>query len=1040
MILFRACSVLLLCHYAFVSYACGAPPSTQPVDGLRDNTPQVFALKGARIIPAPGESLKNGVIVVREGIIASVGEEFEIPDDARVIQLDDKVIYSGLIDACSEQAVDIAAIKSGTPHWNPDIRPQLNVAEQFSIDKSLNEKLRKQGITARLITPVGGILKGTSAVVTTGDQENSQAIVKRTVGQHVRLTVSPGRGRDQYPNSPMGAIALARQTMLDAEWYRDAWKAYRADRSLPTPEENDSFRVLYEWKDRGGLFIVAASNELFVLRADRWAREFGLDIIIRGSGKEYRRLDAIRALGRAIIVPLNFPKPPNVATREAAMNVTLEELMHWDIAPENPGRLDRAGIRIALTSHGLKDKENFLESVRKAVQRGLSADSALKALTVTPAELFGVADRLGTIKSGNLANLVVCDGDLFDDDTKVLETWVNGKRFELHREPLFNLTGTWRIEIRGNKKNPEHIFVDLNGEGKKLAGSVRAAKKESEDDKQTKVAHFGSQDARLGFTFDGQNFDHKGTIQVSAVVETDESNKTTWLGSIVWPNGDRDEISAKRIETRDKDVKQKEETDPDSEDPDAPQKREQEAGVSFVVNYPLGAFGRETEPEQADSLLLKNATVWTCADNGVIKNASLLIGQGKIIAVGKKIKAPESTKVVDLKGRHITPGIIDCHSHMATDGGVNESTQAITAEVRIGDFIDSDDVTIYRQLAGGVTCSNILHGSANPIGGQNQVIKLRWGALPKNMKFTAAPQGIKFALGENVKQSNWGDDYKTRYPQTRMGVDQIIRDEFEAASVYRIRWKDWHANHSGLPPRRDLELEAIGEILQGDRWIHCHSYRQDEILALIRTLDKYEVTIGTFQHILEGYKVADAMAKHGAMGSSFSDWWAYKFEVYDAIPYNGALMHFAGVNVSFNSDDRELGRHLNQEAAKAVKYGGVPPSEALKFVTLNPAMQLRIDKQVGSLESGKDADFVVWSGRPLSNFSRAEQTWIDGRKYFDRDEDRKLREQSYKLRNELVQKILASGDAMRKPGDKDVDPAELWPRHDEFCHGHGHDE
>ncbi|MFP6691486.1 MAG: amidohydrolase, partial [Pirellulales bacterium] len=448
-------------------------------------------------------------------------------------------------------------------------------------------------------------------------------------------------------------------------------------------------------------------------------------------------------------------------------------------------------------------------------------------------------------------------------------------------------------------------------------------------------------------------------------------------------------------------------------------------------------------PPGPDSVLVRGATIWTCSEAGVLTEADLLFGAGKIIAVGRDLKVAKGTRVIDANGRHVTPGLIDCHSHMATDGGINESTQAVTAEVRIGDFIDAEDIAIYRQLAGGVTAANILHGSANPIGGQNQVVKLRWGFESEGLKFEGAPAGIKFALGENVKQSNWGEKYTTRYPQTRMGVVQIIRDTLQAARDYRRAHAAWRRTRSGLPPRVDLELEAIAEILEGRRWIHCHSYRQDEILALIRTLDDFGVTIGTFQHILEGYKVADAMRRHGATGSAFSDWWAYKIEVYDAIPYNGALMHRAGVNVSFNSDDRELARHLNQEAVKAVKYGGLPPEEALKFVTLNPAIQLRINKHVGSLEAGKHADLVVWSGNPLSNFTRCEQTWIDGRKYFDREDDVARRQRAAEMHRALVQKILVSGVAMLKPGEASGEDKQFWPRHDIFCghshgdHGHG---
>jgi N-acetylglucosamine-6-phosphate deacetylase len=300
------------------------------------------------------------------------------------------------------------------------------------------------------------------------------------------------------------------------------------------------------------------------------------------------------------------------------------------------------------------------------------------------------------------------------------------------------------------------------------------------------------------------------------------------------------------------------------------------------------------------------------------------------------------------------------------------------------------------------------------------------------MKFVEAPAGIKFALGENVKQSNWSTP-TNRYPQTRMGVEQLFIDEFRAAREYSQRWTDWKVNPVGLPPRRDLELDTIVEILNKERWVHCHSYRQDEILALIRVASDFGIQLGTFQHILEGYKVADEMARNGIMGSSFSDWWAYKFEVIDAIPYAGSIMHDAGVVVSFNSDDRELARHLNHEAAKAVKYGGVPPEEALKFVTLNPARQLRIDQYVGSIERGKHADFVLWSGSPLSAMSRCEQTWIDGRKYFDRSDDETRREEASRMRSVLVQKILDSAEPMEQSGESGSDESQLWPNFDEFC-------
>jgi len=402
---------------------------------------------------------------------------------------------------------------------------------------------------------------------------------------------------------------------------------------------------------------------------------------------------------------------------------------------------------------------------------------------------------------------------------------------------------------------------------------------------------------------------------------------------------------------------------------------------------------------------ITGATIWTCGSLGRMTNAHLYFREAKIVSVSREGSGFSGLPIkwIDGTGLHITPGLIDCHNHSMILGNVNEATLPSTAMVRIGDVINSETDNIYRQLAGGLTVANELHGSANPIGGQNQVIKLREGASPEGLKFEGAPSGIKFALGENVKQSNWGDKNVTRFPQTRMGVPTFFANRFIAAQQYLKKAED-HQKSGGVPPRRDLELEAIGEIIKGERLIHCHSYRQDEILAFLRTMESFKVKVGTLQHVLEGYKVADEIAKHGAGASSFSDWWGYKFEVYDAIPYNGSLMRDRGVLVSFNSDSSDLARRLNTEAAKAVKYGGTREEEALKFVTINAARQLHIDSRVGSLEPGKDADFVVWSGSPLDSRSVVLQTWIDGKKYFDRTLDGQRTDAQKKERADLLAK------------------------------------
>ncbi len=454
----------------------------------------------------------------------------------------------------------------------------------------------------------------------------------------------------------------------------------------------------------------------------------------------------------------------------------------------------------------------------------------------------------------------------------------------------------------------------------------------------------------------------------------------------------------------------------------------------------LGAAGdpaafRNPRPEQPEHVLVRGATIWTSGPEGVLEEADLLVTSGEIAAVGEGLEAPEGALVIDGAGKHVTPGLIDAHSHSMIVGGVNEATHTVTAEVRIGDVVDSESIDIYRQLAGGLTAANQLHGSANAIGGQNAVIKLRWGAPPAELIFAGAPLGVKFALGENPKQANFNPDER-RYPQTRQGVEQAIRERFLAARDYREQWQEPAPEAAParrrkarrgstpppppeVPPRRDLQLEAVVEMLAGERLVHSHSYRADEILMLIRLAEEFGFTIGSFQHVLEGYKVADEIAALGAGASTFSDWWAYKYEVIDAIPYNGAIMWERDVVVSYNSDSSDLARRLNLEAAKAVRYGGVPEPEALKFVTLNPAIQLGIDDRVGSLEVGKDADFVVWSGHPLSTYTLCEQTWVDGRKYFDRAADLAGREALAAERQALLEKVRAAKESEEEDEDED---------------------
>ena len=400
-------------------------------------------------------------------------------------------------------------------------------------------------------------------------------------------------------------------------------------------------------------------------------------------------------------------------------------------------------------------------------------------------------------------------------------------------------------------------------------------------------------------------------------------------------------------------------------------------------------------PLYAQNIVIQNATIMTVT-KGTLQG-SVVIKGGKIAEVGEKVMMPQNATVIDAGGQYVIPGIIDCHSHIAVDGNVNEGSVSVSSMVNIKDVINPEDIAIYRALAGGVTTANILHGSANPIGGQTLVLKMRWGKDAQGMIFEGAMPGIKFALGENPKRSGnpqggrGATQTAARYPATRMGVEDTIREALNEAKDYKAEWDEYGAKvargEHPIPPRKDLKLEPLKEVLEGKRYVHAHCYREDEILMLLRVADDYGFKIRTLQHVLEGYKVAEEIAASGTGASTFSDWWAYKIEAYDAIPYNAALMQKKGIVVSLNSDDEELMRHLNTEAAKAMKYGGVSETDALAMVTINPAKQLGIDSRVGSIEAGKDADLVIYDKYPLSDSAKVQKVLIDGHLYFDRDSE-----------------------------------------------------
>ncbi|MBL8746047.1 MAG: amidohydrolase family protein [Phycisphaerae bacterium] len=1017
----------------------GAQP-TAPANGPRRTDPGWHALVHATVIPEPGKRLEDATVVFRDGRITSVEEKGAPPAGARVWDCSGLTVYAGLVEAYLPVDARRPDEKSPGTHWNKQVMAQRSALDGMGIDAEGRKKMRGQGFVAAAIAPKGGVFRGIGAVVTlaeAGATSDPLANVVQPEAFHTLSLEANRFGERDYPGSKMGAIALIRQVLSDVPWYARAMEASArnpAENAVPAPD--DAAAAL----GRELPLVFDIDHELDVLRASALAREFGRRAMMVGCGLEFRRLDAVVSAGWPLIVPLSYPDKPEVATEADRAGVELRQLMSWEAAPTNAARLHRAGAKVALTSSKLPKGQEFFPNLREAMRGGLSEEDALAMLTTSPAEMLGLSSRFGRVAPGLSASLVVVKGSLFDKEREVRDVWIEGQRHEVNPTPRVDLEGTWNVsfEVKGEpspvsgtlkiaKKNEitferaateqdrvrEKAAKDKAGGAERKPGEEKGdevkkdeprkeepkPEEKKDDTRKFRARHVQLDENRVDFILDGESLLTDGAVLVSAVVE----GRMIGGGSLsdgsplVW-SGDRD-ASAKKDDEKKRD-----------------EDSERFAGVPESFGLPFGPFAMDAPPS-AKEMWIENATIWTSGPGGIIREGVLHVADGKVKGVYASSSVPKiglsaDAVRVDARGKHITPGLIDCHSHTGISGGVNEGTQSCTSEVRIADVIDPDAIGFYRELAGGLTAANQLHGSANAIGGQNSVVKLRWGApRAEDLRVQGAMPGIKFALGENVKQSNWGDNAKDRYPQTRMGVETYIRDRFAAAREYAAKWKSWEsgpesARATGTPPRRDLELEALAEILAGERLIHCHSYRQDEILMLCRVAGDFGFKIGTFQHVLEGYKVAEAIREHAIGGSCFSDWWAYKFEVVDAIPYDGAIMHDAGVVVSFNSDSDELARRMNLEAAKAVKYGGLKPEEALKFVTINPAKQLKIDHLTGSLEAGKDADFVIWSGDPLSTRTKCEATYIDGREYFSLARDAEMRARADADRRRIIQKLL----------------------------------
>jgi imidazolonepropionase-like amidohydrolase len=936
--------------------------------GVKTSENTSVAFTNATIYVTPTEVIKNGTLLVKDGKVVNVGKRVSIPNGTKTIDLEGKMIYPSFVDIYSDFGIGKPKRPSNSSrtsqydaeregyYWNDHIRPETNSADSFKFDAKEAKEYLEAGFGVVNTHVPDGIIRGNGMLVALNpNSSDAYRIISNKSAQYLSFDKSV-LSRQSYPTSKMGAMALLRQTYMDADWYA-AGNMKNKDLALEALNKNKNLVQIFE-----------TSNHLDALRADKTGDKSGIQYTILGSGDEYERINDIKNTNARFIIPVNFQDAYDVSNPVITQYISLADMRKWNQQPTNLSVLDKNGVTFALTTNSLKKKSDFHKNLKKAIKLGFSKEKALEALTTIPAQIIGNSS-IGNLKTGSYANFLITSDDIFADKTIIYENWVQGSKNVISDRSIKDISGTYNLSV--NNKNYD---LTISGTGAKQTGAIKL------DDAKIK--------SKFSYTDD--------EIQITLM---EESGYTRLVGKIVnaanvMTGTAYDEAGNESYWSASKTVKKENKKDDDKDEKE--KKDDEELDLTlFPVSYPNIGFGNFIQPKE-ETILIKNVTVWTSEKEGILQNTDVLLKDGKIAKIGKNLSDRRAIEI-DGTGKHLTAGIIDEHSHIATSA-VNESGHNSTAEVTIEDVVDPSDINIYRNLAGGVTSIQILHGSANPIGGRSAIIKLKWGENAENLIYDNSPKFIKFALGENVKQSR--STNSIRFPQTRMGTEQVFVDYFTRGQEYDALKK------SGKPYRKDDELETLAEILNGERFISCHSYVQSEINMLMKVAERFNFKINTFTHILEGYKVADKMAEHGVGGSTFADWWAYKYEVLDAIPYNAAIMHNAGVTVAINSDDREMSRRLNQEAAKTIKYGGMTELEAWKMVTINPAKLLRIDDKVGSIKVGKDADVVLWNANPLSIYAKAEKTIINGKVYFDIDEDLRKRESIKSEKAKLVKMML----------------------------------
>lgn len=945
---------LLLAIFALIAFV---PELNADVGGIK--LPAPTAIINARIIPTPGEFIEGGTIIIQDGRVTAVGRDIPIPVDAEKFDASGLVVYPGFIDGLTHRGMDatdrtgaeLARLADDDLDVTQDVQsatvqaqrrlihPDWMAAERYDASIATRDDARAAGFTAALVSPEDSIFSGISAVVSLGDEPARRSILNPSVAQHAAFVTQAGSRRGPfgggggYPVTTMGAIAAFRQALMDADWHRDLveWSARHPEgKRAPFDPALVALEPIIDGKIRVA-FLANSEDEIH--RALNVAEEFDIKPVIVGGREAWKAADRLKAADVPVLLSLKWSDKPEKPKKRPDTAPTA------DVSSDNPlaQPMDRSPVfDEAWQDQPWETKRVFEERERKRFEEVDNAKSLFEAgvsFAFASYELESPKDVLKGLQEAierGLTEDAVVSG-LTASPAAILG--VQNDCGAIMQGKLANLT---LLSDRITEKKCEVKWVFVNGRSYDVA--LGAKKRDKKKDDKTR----GDRDDASSQPTTGEAENAPATTQPAS-----QPASTT-----------------------------------------APTSQGAEEDVEFPMWPDEIEADRKPRFQTGGNLLIRNATLLTLT-GADLEETDLLIQEGKIAATGKHLTAPAGTESIDLRGYYVSPGLIDPHSHICSSGGLNEWSLSATPEVRVRDVINSKDVAAFRALAGGVTAIHTMHGSANTIGGQNVVLRLKYGKPASQWRFKDAPTTVKFALGENVKQSN-GDRRGTRFPNSRMGVESVFYRSFDRAVDYATSWDEFNRDaklgKDPRPLRKDLRLEALCDINAGRIWVHCHCYRADEVLRLLTMAEHYGFRIGVLQHILEGYRVIPEIFRHGCSASTFSDWWAYKIEAFDATPFNAARMEQGGIVTTINSDSAEVMRHLNLEAAKSMRFGGLSPREAMRLCTLNGAIQLGIDQYVGSIEVGKLADLAIFDGHPLDTLSRCMLTLIDGEVYFQHPE------------------------------------------------------